>query len=304
MLLKFNELIEMNLNMNEIIVKKIEKEDIMPLFLPMDNKSHKGNFGQLVIIGGSKNYVGAPLLANMGACAMRVGAGTNVLAVPKFLASDIRKRVLTSSIFEMKDDGERILCDELQLAQIFAKATAFSIGMGFGNGESGKICKAILKLTDCNFVLDADGLKTAMKKIDAFQSRAVLTPHVGEFCAITGLPKEYVLANRIDCAVKLARYRASVVVLKSDKTIVTDGKEVWLNETGNAKLATGGSGDVLSGIIGGLLARGVSPLNSAKAGCWILGRCAEISEINEYSHLASDTANLIPKVLDELQGKI
>ncbi|MDD4839967.1 MAG: NAD(P)H-hydrate dehydratase [Clostridia bacterium] len=285
------------------IMMKIEKEDIVPLFSPLSNDIHKGNLGQLIIIGGSKNYVGAPLLAEMGASAMRVGCGLNILAVPKFLLQALRERVLTSSLFSLSDNDESVVFDSDEMFELSKKATAFALGMGFGNGEADKIANYILTNTSANLVVDADGLSTVCKNIPDLKNRTVLTPHIGEFAKIVGLTVEEVLKNSVALATEFAKKRKCVLVLKSHRSIITDGSCVWLNTTGNAKLAKGGSGDVLAGIIGGLLARGISPLESAKAGCYILGRCAEISDVNEYSHLASDTVAMIPIVLDELTQK-
>lgn len=283
---------------NEMII--IKKEDIAPLFLPLAKNCHKGNLGQLVIVGGSKNYVGAPLLAEAGAAAMRIGAGLNILAVPSFLMNPLRERVLTSSLFELSDNANSMVFNLSEFQTLSKRTTAFCVGMGFMDGEADKIASYILNETKCNFVLDADGLKTACKSIFDFKNRAVLTPHLGEFSSITGISVEKIKTNAEKIACKFAKERKCVLILKSHQSIITDGEKVFRNSTGNSKLAKGGSGDVLAGIVGGLLARGVSPLSAACAGSYILGRCAEISPINEYSHLASDTIAMLPKVLDEI----
>lgn len=289
--------------MNKIIKTKIiEKEDLVPLFLPLDEKSHKGDLGKLVICGGSKNYIGAPLLAEMSAFAMRSGCGLCTLAVPDFLLDSVRQRVITSSLFGLECNDENIIFDKNNWDFLLNKTNAITIGMGFSDGEADKIVDNILQNSNANIVLDADGLVQACKTIGNFQNRAILTPHIGEFSKITGLPIEFVKNNMQNCAVQFAKARNAVVVLKSHQTVITDGDKVFVNNTGNAKLSKGGSGDVLAGIIGSVLARNQNLIESAKAGCYILGRCAEISSINEYSHLATDTIDCIPKVLDEIQN--
>lgn len=287
----------------KIDTKFVKKEDIAPLFSALANDCHKGNLGQLIVVGGSKCYVGAPLLAEMGAAAMRVGAGLNVLAVPSFLMNPLRERILTSSLFELSDNGDSVIFKLSEFRKLKTKATAFAVGMGFGNGEADKIIEFVLKETKCNFVLDADGLICVCKTVTNFENRAVLTPHLGEFAKITGKTVDEIKTNAQELAVKFAKDRKCVLVLKSHQSIITGGESVFINTTGNAKLAKGGSGDVLAGIIGGLLARGVSPLDAAKAGSYILGKCADLSTINEYSHLSCDTVAIIPKVLDYIQSK-
>jgi hydroxyethylthiazole kinase-like uncharacterized protein yjeF len=282
-------------------VKIISKEDITPLFSPLPAQTHKGDLGRLVIVGGSANYVGAPLLAEAGASAMRVGAGTNVLAVPSFLLQSLYARVTTSSLFALSDDGKSIIFKSEEFEELKNKTTAFAVGMGMGDGEASQIARFLLDETDCKIVLDADGLKACLK-IGDFKNRAVLTPHIGEFSRITGMSVEEIEKNQAALAAKFAKEKNCVLVLKSHNSIVTDGQSIYKNVTGNPRLAKGGSGDVLAGIIGGLLARGVSLLDAACGGCYILGRCAEISQINEYAHLATDTVSLIPKVLEEFKN--
>lgn len=282
-------------------IQVIKKEDIAPLFPPLKDDINKGDLGRLVIAGGSKNYVGAPLLAEMGAAAMSVGNGTNVLAVPSFLLQPLYKKVILSSLFALCDDTNAIVFKKSEFDELKGRATAFAVGMGMGNGDALSIIEYLLNETILNFVLDADALRVA-KDIADFKNRAVLTPHILEFSRITGYSKEEIISNAPYLAKQFAKEKKCVLVLKSHNSVVTDGEKVFINKTGNSRLAKGGSGDVLSGILGGLIARKVNAFEAAKAACYILGRCAELSTVNEYSHQATDTVTLIPKVIDELIG--
>ena len=279
-------------------IKVIKKEDIAPLFPPLKDDINKGDLGRLVIVGGSKNYVGAPLLAEMGAAAMTVGNGTNVLAVPSFLLQPLYKRVVLSSLFALSDDSSAIVFKKSEFEELKSRTTAFAVGMGMGKGDALSITNYLLNDTALNFVLDADALSVA-KVVSDFKNRAVLTPHILEFSRITGYSKEEIISNAPNLAIEFAKEKKCVLILKSHNSIVTDGESVFVNKSGNAHLAKGGSGDVLSGILGGLIARNVKNFDAAKAACYILGRCAELSNINEYSHQATDTVSFIPKVLDE-----
>ena len=132
-------------------------------------------------------------------------------------------------------------------------ATSFAIGMGMGEGDAYSWVRYLLDETGCMIALDADGLKCAPRIAD-FKGRAVLTPHIGEFCAMTGIAKEDAIKNAAELSRRYAAEHDCVLVLKSHESHISDGREVWRNSTGNSKLAKGGSGDVLAGIIGGLLA--------------------------------------------------
>lgn len=273
-------------------------------------EGHKGSFGKCVIIGGSSEYVGAPrfaalsaseILSVSGEAAMRSGAGTTTLVVPDFLATALYPVVKYSAIFSLPSEKGNIVFDRATAKKLFAKATAAAIGPGMADGDAEGYLRYLLVNTNCNAVLDADGLK-CVEKFDGFGGRVVITPHIGEMSRICGKSAEYIAENAAETAKSYAAEKQCIVVLKGHVSYISDGKSVYVNRTGNSRLSKGGSGDVLSGIIAGLLAWKVDPLLAARVGAYALGRSAEFSHINALSHLPDDLMSCLPLVFDELQG--
>lgn len=292
-------------------MEEITISSIKSLFPKRDITSNKGTFGQSVIIGGSKNYIGAPefsslasnkVLISLGKASMRSGCGTSVLAIPDTLSADLYGLTQFSSLFSLTSKDGQIVYKEEEIDSLMVRATAFAIGMGMGYGDAENIVKHILEKGNQNIVIDADGLN-ASKGIKNYMGRCILTPHIKEMERISGVDIETIKKDPAKVAQNYAKKVNAIVVLKgSPISYISDGEKVYKNSTGNVRLAKGGSGDVLSGIICGLLAWGMNILDAAKAGCYILGRAAEISDINEYSSLPTDIIDLIPKVLDEVMA--
>lgn len=274
------------------------------------DEGNKGSFGRCVVIGGCANYVGAPqfaaesaaeVLALAGEAAMRSGAGTTVLAVPDFLASALYKTVRYSAVFPLPSKDGGIVFDEETAKKLAKGATSFAVGMGMGRGDALGYVRFLLDKTDAPFVLDADGLACA-KEVDSFAGRAVLTPHTGEFARMTEMTADEIARDPAGAAASYAARHECVLVLKSHESVITDGREIWINSTGNSRLSKGGSGDVLAGIIAGLLAWKVPALLAARTGAYTLGRSAEFSRTNAISHLPDDIMSTLPLAFDELQG--
>lgn len=274
------------------------------------DEGNKGDFGRCVVVGGSANFVGAPrfaaesaaeTLALLGEAAMRSGAGTSVLAVPDFLAQALYPVVRYSAVFPLNACDGNIVFERATAAELAKKATSFAIGMGMADGDAKSWVKFLLDETACTFVLDADGLKCA-SQIDDFRGRAVLTPHTGELRSMTGLSIDDIRKDTARICRDYAKAHDCVLIVKGHESYISDGKEVYVNRTGNARLSKGGSGDVLAGIIGGMLAWKVPVLLAARVGAYALGRCAELSEVNALSHLPDDIMHCLPLVFDELQG--
>ena len=287
----------------------VTKELVKECFPKRDNNANKSTFGHAVIIGGSAKYVGAPqfsssaslaIISALGKAAMRVGAGTSQLCVPDTLSPFLYQSTLYSSIYSLKSEDGNIACDESQIDEIMTRATAFAIGMGMDKGDSESIVLHILKNGEQNIVIDADGLAST-SEIKDLKNRCILTPHIKEFSRLTNLSIEDIKKDAISICQNYAKNRDCILLLKgTPETIITNGKNVFKNTTGNVSLAKGGSGDILSGIICGLLAWGLEPIRAAYCGAYILGRCAEINTMNEYSTLPEDIVAQIPNVLDEV----
>lgn len=293
--------------MNKPAILQNDEKSIAPLFIPRKPDVSKADFGKAVIVGGSKNYVGAPtfslsalaeILTISGKVSMLVGAGTSSIVVPDFLVDAVYPSLRYSAVFGMKSNAGVMTFDEENFAKIVKGKSAVAIGMGMGDCDIKPFLNYLLDKTDVNFVVDADGLKS-VDGID-FRSRAVLTSHVGEFSRMSGYSVEEIKENPSALAREESKKRNCVIVLKDSVSHITDGKVVYQNRTGNPALAKGGSGDVLSGIICGLLAIGFSPLDAGRCGSFILGRAAEISKVNEYSSLPTDVVAEIPNVVGAL----
>lgn len=320
--------------MSEIV--NVNSGTLKSIFKKRGDNSNKGNFGQVAVIGGSVNYVGAPtfgaqsaetltdaltaayhkksalaendvkhqainaaeLICANGEAAMLLGTGTTALAVPDFLAQPLYSYVRLSSIYPLMSKNGYIVFDKQQLDELLKRTTAFLIGCGMGEDKGGEYISYILNNGGQNVVVDAD----ALFKLDGIKldSRAVLTPHIGEFARLTGIDKNSTIEKQAELCAEYAEKFHCTIVLKGSVTYVSDGEIIYKNTAGNAKLAKGGSGDVLGGVIAGLLSWGVSPVLAGAAGAYILGRAAELSPVNEFSHLPTDIIKQIPAVIDEI----
>ncbi len=282
-------------------------ESLTKLFPPRKSETSKADYGKAIIVGGSKNYVGAPTfsasalsetLTSIGKASMLVGAGTSSIVVPDFLVEAIYPTLHFSAVFGMPSENGVMTFDENEFSKLVKGKCAVAIGMGMGYADAKPFLSFLLENTDVNFVVDADALR-GIDGID-FKGRAVLTPHIGEFSRITGRSIHEIKENPVEYAMEVARKHNSVVVLKDNVSYITDGAVAYENRTGDPSLAKGGSGDVLAGIICGLLAMGVKPIDAGRCGSYLLGRAAELSTVNEYSSLPTDVIDFIAPAVGEL----
>lgn len=292
---------------DKLSIMQNSAESVARLFGKRKADTSKADYGSALIVGGSKNYVGAPtfsfhasaeILTATGESSMLVGAGTSALVVPDFLLDAVYPTLRYSAVYSMPSENGGMKFDRAEFSKLIKNKSAVAIGMGMGDGDALSFIRYLLDETNVNFVVDADGLRS----VDGinFERRAVLTPHVGEFSRLTGISITEIKDKPATLALEYAKKVGAVVVLKDSVTYITDGEVVYENKTGNASLAKGGSGDVLSGIICGLLAEDFSPLDAGRAGSYILGRAAELNMVNEYSSLPTDVAGKIADAVGEL----
>lgn len=277
-----------------------EEKDVASCFRPLKSNTHKGTNKRTGIIGGSKNFAGAPLLSLMGESALRTGAGLAGIGFPDFLYDAFAVRALHTMLYPQKSNDGVIAFDEKQL-DYFTSCDAVALGMGMGKcADIDKILRFICRKENVKVVLDADGLNNVSgRAIKELGARLVLTPHVKEFARLAGKEVETVLNNPVEEAKNFAAESGAVVMLKSNTTVVTDGDKVILCNFGTPAMATGGSGDLLSGVTAGLLARTGDRLNSAVAACAVTGTAAKIAlkEFSEFSLLPADTSLYIAKAV-------
>ena len=259
--------------------------------------THKGDYGKILLLCGSRGFTGAAALAAMGA--LRTGAGLVYLAVPESIYA-IEAVKLTEPVVMPLPDENGMLCAASipQIAALLPKMDAVLFGSGSGLGEGTEaVLEFLLKNAECPLILDADGITLAAKHKDILRDRSyttILTPHDGEFARISppDLP-------RVEQTAAMARELGVILLRKGHRTLITDGQICWENHTGNPGMATGGSGDVLSGIILSLLGQGVPPLEAAAAGAWLHGAAGDraAEKWGEYGMLPGDLVEELPRLL-------
>lgn len=292
--------------MNEI--KVFSSADFAALFPKRNENAHKGDFGYVGIMGGSPEYGGAVKLANIALSALRCGAGVARLIIPEGLYGAVAPYVLESTLFLLPDRGDgRFLFDETELNSATDKLSALAFGMGAGNNaETLKIAEYLISRFGGTLVLDADALNAlAATDLSVLKKRtapAILTPHVKEMSRLSGLSVEKILKNPEKTASDFAEKYGVTVLLKGHTTFVSDGISAYAVEKGSAGMATGGSGDVLSGILAGLCGFIKEPLLAAAAGAFVNGAAGEAAakSVGEYGMLPSDTVSFIAPTLKKL----
>jgi NAD(P)H-hydrate epimerase len=250
-------------------------------FIPHRRKSaHKGNYGKLLNIAGSETYIGAALLSTKSA--LKCGTGLVTLASPKNVILAAAGQIPEAVFIHLTADEEGFADDDSPtiISDTLKSCTSVLIGCGTGVTASTKrLVNFVLANTVSTVILDADGINSLAGNINILKDSdksVIITPHPAEFSRITGLTIEEIQNNRIGYAKQYANEWGVTVVLKGANTVTAspDGR-VCVNMTGNAGLAKGGSGDVLSGIIGGFSAQGVAPFEAALLGTFLHGLCAD-----------------------------
>jgi len=274
----------------------IVKQSILKqIYKPRPEWSHKGDFGHLLVIGGSKKYSGSPAFNALAA--YRSGVDLVTVAAPKRAADiiasfspDLITHPLDGDYF---DDGH--LKEVLQLAK---NAKAVAIGGGLERERDTVIAvRKFLKKIELPCVIDADAIYAIDKK-SFIKRNFVLTPHSNEFFVLTGIQPETDIERRIVLVKNVATQLGCVIALKGHFDVISDGMRTAINNTGNPYMTVGGTGDTLTGICGALLARGVDPFEAACAACFINGMAGNLAA-RKYGEglMASDLINEIPNVL-------
>lgn len=260
--------------------------------------SHKGNFGRLLCAVGSREYRGAAALCAEGA--LKSGAGIVEVASCEEVISSVASKLSEPILYDIFSSRVETYMQHI------SKATAIAVGCGLSDDEdSEKLFELIMLGSACPVVVDATGLKFAAKSINLINGSSrqiVITPHEGEFAILTG-NKIATAADRISRAAAFAAGVKCTVVLKGADTVVASPRgEVLINTSGNPALAKGGSGDLLTGMIGAFLAMGIPGFESAALGVFLHGLAADIAvrSQNEYSVCPSDVAACIGAAIDEM----
>ena len=280
------------------MIRRLNHELVLSLLPDRNPWGHKGNFGKLLLLCGSRGYTGAAFFAAMGA--LRSGAGLVFLGVPESIYGIEAVKLNEPVIFPLPDADGRLSADAvLEILSRLPRMDAVLVGPGLGQSEGTlAVVRAVLEKAECPVVVDADGINVLRAHRDLLRGRkspTILTPHDGEFARLGGIIGE----DRMAAAAALADDLGCVVLLKGHETCVTDGVNGYINPTGNPGMAVGGSGDVLAGVITALLGAGLPPLEAAACGAWLHGaagdRCA--SELGQYGMLPTDMLSALPRLM-------
>ncbi len=285
-----------------------ELGDFASILRPRLATSHKGSYGYITVMGGCPRYAGAVKLANLSAAALRAGCGVAQLVVPQSVGHAVAPYLLESTLLPMPcDDDGYMQYEPTILNELLSRQTAIAVGMGWGRGrDNEKILSHLLTYGRIPLLIDADGLNTLsgmeLSLLRNTACQVVLTPHLKEFERLSGIPIPEILRAPILHAREFAKKYGVVLLLKGACTVVSDGEEVLLVDRGCAGMATAGSGDVLSGILAGLL--GYAPVNvlTVACGAYIAGLAGELAErdVNPISMTASDTVSHIGEAISQM----
>lgn len=279
-------------------IRQLTRADVKDLLPERDPWGHKGSFGKVLLLCGSRGFTGAAYLAAMGA--LRVGAGLVFAGVPEGIYPIEAVKLTEPVVFPLPEaDGKLSAQAAEPILERLPGMDAVLLGCGLGISEGTRVVvQAVLERAQCPVVLDADGISLLSGHMDILRGRrgpAVLTPHDGEFARVGGVIGE----DRMASAAEFARENGCILLLKGHETCVTDGSLGYRNRTGNAGMAVGGSGDLLAGMIAGLLGQGMAPLEGAACAAWLHGAAGDLCarELGQWSMLPTDMLEALPRLL-------
>jgi NAD(P)H-hydrate epimerase len=286
----------------------VEPGDVAALITPRDPESHKRSSGYVLIVAGSRTMTGAAVLA--ATSAYRAGAGLVTLAVPRGILPIIEGAITEATFLPLPETGEGSVSEDAWpvIEERLTQVGAAAIGPGLSTHPStSELVRRFVAESPVPFVVDADGLNAFAGRGSLLverRSECVITPHAGEFGRLTGLSAQDVTLDRVGHARKAAAGFRCDVLLKGSRTVVAepDGR-TRVNPTGGPFLATGGTGDVLTGAIAAFLARKLAPADAAVAAAYVHGRAGRMAADDlADGTTASDVAVRLPDALLELQG--
>lgn len=279
-------------------IRRLDQNLVGAILPDRDPWAHKGDFGKILLLCGSRGYTGAAALSAMGA--LRTGAGLVFLGVPESIYAIEAVKLNEPVVFPLPDeDGKlsEIAIDEITSRLPRMDAVLIGCGLGQSRGTM-EVLKAVLEKAECPVVVDADGINLLARNIDLLRERTaptILTPHDGEFARLGGILTE----DRMASARDFAKQAGCILLLKGHRTCISDGEVCYENSTGNPGMAVGGSGDVLAGMIVSLLGQGIAPLEAAACGAWLHGAAGDLcaSKLGQYGMLPTDMLDVLPRLL-------
>jgi NAD(P)H-hydrate epimerase len=279
------------------VAKKIQPTLIKKFLPPRRPDSRKGQNGKVLVVGGSYMYHGAPVLASLSA--LRSGVDLVYTAVPKILASPVRAISPNLIVVPLVDAKLTRGAANKLLGQVPAGLDSATIGMGLAipDEEALKILVKSLIAQDVRVSLDARALvKYILPVVE--QKNIVLTPHAGEFKRMFGVMPPDAIKERTTMVEKFARQHSVTILLKGSTDVISDGKQTFVNPKNLASMTVGGTGDVLSGLVAGVLAKNRSPLQSALVAAYVNGLAGKMAQKKNGLHIvATDLIDAIPAVM-------
>ncbi len=282
----------------------VREETARGLLWPRPPRGHKGTFGRVLVVAGSEGMAGAAALAALGA--LRSGAGLVTWAGPKSILSVVQSLVPEATALGLPEQGG-VLAGEGTARLVEAIKPGDAVVFGPGLRPVPAVYEALARLAEAGvpLVVDADGLN-ALARWGLVRARGplVLTPHPKEAARLLGVSARMVTADPIGAARRIAEACGGVAVLKGSPSVTHDGERAYINGSGDVSLATGGSGDVLSGVIGALLAQGYSPLHAAVLGVFVHGRAGELlaQAPGRHAAIARDVASAVGEAFRLLEA--
>lgn len=270
--------------------KNLEKKDIV--LKKRDLRGYKGNYGHVIVIGGSRGFTGAPVITANSA--VRSGAGLVTLCIE----DEIENMVVSNLLEAMSCTFSNLI----KLKKLLKAATVVAIGPGMGKEETLNILKYTLVNSTCPLVIDADGINVLNKNMELLRGKkVVLTPHLGEFSRLTGLDIEEIKKDKFNIAKEFTLVHNVILLLKGHRTLITDGEEMYINTSGNPAMANGGMGDSLTGIIASLIAQGYDLLEAAYMGAYIHGYIGDELSKERFCVTARDIIEYLPIYMKRFQ---
>lgn len=273
----------------------------VPTLSPRPTSSNKGDFGRVLIVAGSRGMSGAAILC--ASAALRAGAGLVKVAVPAEILPIVATACPCCTTAALSQDADGRIAASSSVAKLCETQDVVAVGPGLDRGD-GLTTLVVDLVTSFSgpMVIDADGLNALVGKVDRLPSSPgprILTPHPGEFARLVGTDTKTVQSRRRDLAANFASEQNCIVVLKGHGTIVTDGKRVYKNTTGNPGMATGGTGDVLTGVIAALLGQGLAAFEAAVLSVYLHGLAGDLArdQIGEISLIATDLIDFLPPAI-------
>ncbi|HMB82610.1 MAG TPA: NAD(P)H-hydrate dehydratase [Terriglobales bacterium] len=290
--------------------------DFAPLLVPRARDANKGSYGHVLVIGGSLGKAGAAAMA--GFAALRAGAGLSTVATPKSALATVaafHPEVMTEPLAETEAGTISLRAFEAGFDVFRERKTLIAIGPGISrNPETAEFVRAMLRpglvQADVPFVLDADGLNAfggSAELLNGHDRTLVITPHPGEMSRLTGLSIAEIQANRLEVARNFAREHELIVVLKGHRTLIAaPDSTVWVNSTGNPGMATGGTGDILTGMVAGLIAQHPQhALEATVLAVYLHGLAGDLASesVGENSLVATDLVRFLPQAFAQMRNR-